>query len=303
MNAKIISIHIISLMIFASISFGGELLAPPVMKESLPNTNGLLAEINHTSADFVPQSVIDLAEKLHSNGIKFIFFDVDDTLVYNESYKNKMKSAIFQFLVKNLKIKMKQEEIVIKIAKRQKDLNKKRLKLRPTDVFGLFDIKLTSRHEKELSDMIKVSDYIKTDPRQIALFKYLHSQGFYLGVISDNLRAVTEANLKALGVFNFFKNNIVTASEGRGKPGSIETMLEHFGIEQNRSALMVGDDQVIDIEGALNLGMLAFHIKNYNQLFEPYKISFPEQLDELKCKSIKFTNRFDVGKITLKSSL
>ena len=116
--------------------------------------------------------------------------------------------------------------------------------------------------------------YVEISPRQKRLFpntlsvlNELTSIGFQLHIITNGFVEVQYIKLENCGLRDFFKVIVCSEVVGKNKPAMA---IYNYALEKAncsaRDALMIGDDYVADVSGALKSGLQAV-------LFDPHKRS------------------------------
>jgi putative hydrolase of the HAD superfamily len=113
---------------------------------------------------------------------------------------------------------------------------------------------------QDLSDYFATPDGWHLYPGTVEALATLRSKGYRLGLISNWDDRLPEL-LTGLGLIPGLDPVVVSAIEGVSKPdpGIFAIALERADVPAER-ALMVGDDPVADIEGALAVGMRAIRV-------------------------------------------
>ena len=143
--------------------------------------------------------------------------------------------------------------------------------------FGTDDLELA----KKMGDA-----YVEISPRQKTLFpntipvlQELTKIGFQLHIITNGFVEVQFIKLENCGLRDFFEVIVCSEVVGKNKPAMAiyKYALEKAACSSN-DALMIGDDYVADVSGALNAGLQAV-------LFDPYmesKEHYPHTINDLK---------------------
>lgn len=115
---------------------------------------------------------------------------------------------------------------------------------------------------------------------------------FKLAILSNGFNLLQRHKISTCGLEGYFDEILISSELNVGKPAPIlfETLMKKMGVKASQT-LMVGDNPIKDIEGALSVGCRAFLINpNFNDVnFLPYKIQNLRQLKyiqrmDAKCK-------------------
>jgi putative hydrolase of the HAD superfamily len=116
--------------------------------------------------------------------------------------------------------------------------------------------------------------YVEVSPRQTRLFPMakevlmeLRQMGYQLHIITNGFEEVQYIKLDNCGLRDFFEVIVCSETVGKNKPAL--AIFKHALDSANctsDSAMMIGDDFVADVSGALNAGLQAI-------LFDPYQRS------------------------------
>jgi putative hydrolase of the HAD superfamily len=131
--------------------------------------------------------------------------------------------------------------------------------------FNILDDSLTAK----LSDA-----YIKTSPRQKSIFpnaletlELLQQDGYKLHIITNGFKEAQDVKMETCGFTPFFDVIVCSEEVGQTKPAPavFQYAMKKAGADPINS-VMIGDDYVVDILGALNSGMHGIH-------FDPKAVS------------------------------
>jgi putative hydrolase of the HAD superfamily len=138
--------------------------------------------------------------------------------------------------------------------------------------FERFNATLRQFGKKDL-DLAKAMGtmYVEISPRQTRLFPFakeilseLTQMGYHLHMITNGFQEVQYIKLENCGLRDFFTVIVCSEVVGKNKPA---LAIYKYALEQanctSASAMMIGDDFIADISGALNAGLQAI-------LFDPY---------------------------------
>ena len=103
--------------------------------------------------------------------------------------------------------------------------------------------------------------FCKLVPNASFALKYLHENGYKLGLVSNGKSPFQERNFNALGVKGFFGSVVVSEAVGLRKPDPEIFALACDDLDASpENVIFVGDNPVADIQGANNLGMYTIYI-------------------------------------------
>ena len=147
--------------------------------------------------------------------------------------------------------------------------------------FGLDDIELSKYLSEEY---VRISPYSKAlKPGTVETLDAL-SKKHQLHIITNGFKEVQNIKIDNCGLRPYFKEVIISEEHGLTKPN-----IEIFRLAQNRASatkeecVMIGDNWVSDIEGALGAGWKAvFYHVNEKALFEHKNLQVINHLIELK---------------------
>ena len=235
--------------------------------------------------------------------MKYIFFDLDNTLIDFQTAQNKaIESLYYIYKFDNI---VNVEEFI----KRWNDLSdyhydfytrkeisyEEQRNRRVIDLFNGYNLKL-DKTPKEIFDI-----YLKSFEENWTLFddvyntiEKLYDSGYKLGIISNGDLSQQTAKLKKTGIYNFFEI-IATSSEyeySKPNPKLYETIIQQFNINKEE-IIMIGDQADKDVIPCLNIGIKAIwinrteknseenipKIKKLNELFD-----FLKQTNNIKIK-------------------
>lgn len=114
------------------------------------------------------------------------------------------------------------------------------------------------------------TDYIRLYDGAEALLKRLKEQGRGVYLLSNAQRIFTEHELKVLGLESFFDGIFISSDYGCKKPDRrfFELMLKACSIDP-KTAIMIGNDGVCDIQGAQAVGLATCYIRSNLSPKEP----------------------------------
>lgn len=197
---------------------------------------------------------------------KHLFFDLDRTLWDFET----SSKITFDYMFKKYKLELKGitdveifHEVYSKINEKLWELYRngqlekdvlRDLRFKQTlEAFGIFDDNLS----KDLGN-----DYVYYSPRNVSLMpftleilEYLHPK-YNLHIITNGFEEVQHVKLESSKMDVFFDTMTISEEVGVKKP---DKRIFDYALKkanaQIEDSLMIGDDWVVDIEGAINAGM------------------------------------------------
>ncbi len=98
-------------------------------------------------------------------------------------------------------------------------------------------------------------------PGALELLEYLHGKGYELNVLSNGFKGVQEKKLEAGGMKRYITHVILSEDCGvtKPRPGIYEYATAQCGCVPSET-VMIGDDPVTDIPGAVNAGWLTIYL-------------------------------------------
>lgn len=183
--------------------------------------------------------------------MKGIIFDLDNTLYDAEQYYFGAFKEITKYLSKKHNIS-KQE-----IYKRLVNLWREKTSMYShlfDDLLDFFNLEI------ELENIIKIfNDYdgeFKPYPDVIQTLKELKNRNHKLGIITDGKVERQKRKIKSLGIDEFFDAVIFTKEFDNPKPSEIpfQEAINKLKVSPQKS-FYVGDNPLIDFEGAKKIGM------------------------------------------------
>lgn len=200
--------------------------------------------------------------------IKHIFFDLDKTLwdfETNSRIALKELYVKYELHLKGIPTFEEMLDIYTKINQKlwalyaQNQISKEELRTQrfkeTFEYFGVYNYQLAYHFGL---------DYVEISPQKNTLYphtketlSYLHNK-YQLHIITNGFEEVQYVKLKSSGIINFFKEIITSEKAGAKKPDKaiFEYALETTNALPEQS-LMIGDDEEIDVKGALNTNIKA----------------------------------------------
>lgn len=118
------------------------------------------------------------------------------------------------------------------------------------------------------------------------LMEYLKSKGYRMHICSNGFHEVQYKKLTACGLLNYFDSIILSEDAGANKPSAqfFDYAFKHTGASVD-STLMIGDNFVTDIQGAMKAGL---DVMFFNQ--HPDQFTAPEPVNYEVNKLIEITH-------------
>lgn len=133
--------------------------------------------------------------------------------------------------------------------------------------FGIDDLELAQRFEHQFLD--EIIEYNELVEGTFDLLNYLKDQQYSLHILSNGFEEVTYRKCELSGIKNYFET-ITSADEiniRKPQPEIFEYALKKGGAKKEDS-IMIGDDWIADVEGALAFGMDAIFFDRFNDDFD-----------------------------------
>lgn len=202
--------------------------------------------------------------------IKWIFFDIDDTLI---DFKSAQKKAILLFYERH------REDFTLPFNQ----LYAKWFDIEQAcfDAYLAGHFSFDGQRKERFKQVYTLNGHILTDQQAWTLFceyeelyraswclfddvlpvlQTLKSLGYSMGIISNGIRAQQTLKLKNTGIAEYFKV-IVTSSDGTAKPDrAIFESAAQLANTNIKNCMYVGDNYEIDFLAAKNAGMHSFFI-------------------------------------------
>jgi putative hydrolase of the HAD superfamily len=183
--------------------------------------------------------------------MKAVIFDLDNTLYNVEQYNCGAFKVIAEYLSK--KYDLSEQEIYKRLVNlwREKTSMYSHLFDELLDFFNL---------KNELGNVIKIfNNYdgeLKLYPDVISTLKELKKRNYKVGIITDGNIERQKRKIKLLGLDGFFDVIVFTKGLGNPKPSEIpfQEAINELKINPQKS-FYVGDNPLIDFEGAKKIGM------------------------------------------------
>ena len=186
--------------------------------------------------------------------MKFIFFDLDNTLYDSKQYFHNSFRQISSRLATNMSLN--EREVFAKL----KSTWEKRTSMYPS----LFDEAL-SDYEIDVNQIVRWfnSCEVKLKPYDgvIECLEYFKSKKFKMGIVTDGNKSRQLRKLKALKLLPFF-THVVYTDDFKPKPSrepfyEIMSLFNCIGAE----SIYVGDNPLLDFPGSKSVGMTTVRIR------------------------------------------
>lgn len=147
--------------------------------------------------------------------------------------------------------------------------------------FGIDDMELSMKFEDNFLD--EIINYNELVPGAYELLEYLSEKDYDLHILSNGFKEVTSRKAELSGIKGYFKT-ILSADEiqiRKPNPEIYEYALNNAGAVKNES-IMIGDDWVADVEGALSFGIKAIFFDVFNDNYTSEQFITIKKLDQIK---------------------
>ena len=225
--------------------------------------------------------------------IQHIFFDLDNTLwdhrrnaylTLKDIFTKEEIQAKFQLnfedfhreyytINENLWAKIRDGEI-------DKELLRKHRFYDSFLFFGIDDLELSQRFEHNFLD--EILNHNELMEGTVEILEYLKSKNYTLHILSNGFQEVTDRKCLLSGISDYFAT-ITSADEidiRKPQPEIFDYALKKGGATPENS-IMIGDDWIADVEGALAFGMDAIFFDRFDDDFGS-DIKTVKSLAELK---------------------
>lgn len=146
--------------------------------------------------------------------------------------------------------------------------------------FGIDDFELSQKFEHQFLD--EIIEYNELVEGAFPLLNYLSDKKYRLHILSNGFEEVTYRKCEFSGIKNYFET-ITSADEinvRKPQPEIYEYALKKAGAEKDNS-IMIGDDWIADVEGALSFGLDAIFFDRFNDDFDS-KVKTVKTLEEIR---------------------
>lgn len=147
--------------------------------------------------------------------------------------------------------------------------------------FGIDDIELSMKFEHNFLDAIL--NYNELVIGSFELLEYLSNKGYILHILSNGFKEVTYRKAELSGIKGYFKN-IISADEidiRKPSPEIYQYALDKADAKKEES-IMIGDDWIADVQGALSFGMKAIFFDVFNDNYEENGFISIKKLSEIQ---------------------
>lgn len=133
-------------------------------------------------------------------------------------------------------------------------------------------------------------EYLKLLPQKthlldgaIDLLEYLSDKGYHLHIVSNGFDFIQTRKMQSANIYHFFKHIITNEKAGAKKPDAqIFRYATNAANATHQESLMIGDNWIADIEGALNFGIDAAFYNPNGLIFGRTPTYDIKHLNELK---------------------
>ena len=147
--------------------------------------------------------------------------------------------------------------------------------------FGIDDYDLAQVFEQNfLDEILNYNDLVEG---AFELLEYLSEKGYTLHILSNGFKEVTYRKCELSGIKNYFKT-ITSADElnvRKPQPEIYEYALKKANAKKEES-IMIGDDWIADVEGALSFGIDAVFFDVFKDNFGNDEVKVIRELKELQ---------------------
>lgn len=146
--------------------------------------------------------------------------------------------------------------------------------------FGIDDLELAMKFENNFLD--EILNFNELVPGSFELLEYLSNKGYIMHILSNGFKEVTYRKAELSGIKGYFKN-IISADEiniRKPNPEIYQYALDLAGAKKEES-IMVGDDWIADVQGALSFGIDAIFFDVFNDNYEGENFTSIKKLVEI----------------------
>lgn len=146
--------------------------------------------------------------------------------------------------------------------------------------FGIEDRALAARLEANFLDEILRHNHLL--PGTVDLLENLKSKGYTLHILSNGFAEVTQRKAALSGIAKYF-TTITSADEiNMRKPApEIFDLALHKAEASREASIMIGDDWVADVEGALAYGLPAIFLDVFRDGYQAEGVTVIQELREI----------------------
>ena len=206
--------------------------------------------------------------------MKRIIFDLDNTLItWKDEYLKALDDAL-KFHKIEIETK-KVDEIIENLEKKYEILTKEIL---------LNDINNTHNLNLEMSFIDTLFEnqglLAEYDEELIDTIKYLYEKFDSIVLLSNYYKIVQEKRLETAHIKEYFEE-IYGGDSNPLKPRK-EAFIKAMGNYKPEECIMIGDDLINDIKGAMDLGIKAIAVDHFDKIKEDKEYKVVKRLRELK---------------------
>ena len=147
--------------------------------------------------------------------------------------------------------------------------------------FGIDDFDLAQVFEQNfLDEILNYNDLVEG---AFELLEYLSEKGYTLHILSNGFKEVTYRKCELSGIQNYFKT-ITSADElnvRKPQPEIYEYALKKANAKKEES-IMIGDDWIADVEGALSFGIDAVFFDVFKDIFGTDEVKVIRELTDVQ---------------------
>mgnify|MGYP001237096554 FL=1 len=190
------------------------------------------------------------------NNIKFIIFDLDDTLFDEKKFRvMNIKKILSFFLLRKINSNYKINKFIKFNYLQSKIYNNSYL----TNLSKKLSIKVKKNDILELFNSTPKEKYVSQE--DILLLKLLKKKKIKIGLITDGNYIRQFNKIYDAGIIKLFDKIIINSSEKKKKPNklSFKKMLSYYNVNPNQ-ALYVGDNPNKDFLGPKSLGIKTIRV-------------------------------------------
>ncbi len=146
--------------------------------------------------------------------------------------------------------------------------------------FGIDDMELSQKFEHNFLD--EILEYNELVEGAYELLEYLSDKDYTIHILSNGFEEVTYKKCELSGIKNYFQT-ITSADEiniRKPKPEIFEFSLNKANVKKEES-IMIGDDWIADVEGALAFGMDAIFFDRFDDNFST-EVKTVKKLEQIK---------------------
>lgn len=226
---------------------------------------------------------------MQSKKISHLFFDLDHTLWDFESNSRQSLSRLFQEYKMQENFRIDEQAFISKYTEinanmwdrfHRNEISREELRIsrfgKTFEYFGIVSPELEREISEKYLELLPLQKRVFPDAYHV--LDYLKTK-YRLHLITNGFEKVQRSKLYHSSLEPYFEVVVISELTGYKKPEPeiFEYALYHARAEKEES-LMIGDDWVADIEGALNFGMDAIF---FNPEKKPVILKSAKQISEL----------------------